>query len=88
MVRTSPVLLLLLAVCAPLATGDLFGYKSLTDIARDLSPVEAGLYSYLHKCRLREHPEVALAQAFADKFVGQSDAIKAIVAAVKDWSDE
>ena len=79
----------LLLATVPLPTAALnFTHKSVVDFMRGLSPVDAGLYSYAHKCRLRTDPHAHLKRSLNRTFVGQTEAVDVILSAVQRWDEE
>lgn len=79
---------LLAAVVASAVASGFHFPRSIKDLARNAVPGTPGPYSFLHRCRLREDPEVYLHQLLANQFAGQEEARSALVAAIKGWSDE
>lgn len=77
--RSLPRLLLLLALLLLPAAAD---WK---DYIRNLNPVEPGLYSFAHHCRLRENPIAYLNASFAAQFVGQASALEVVKDVISDW---
>ena len=61
---------------------------SVTDAARAPFANVVTPWSLLHRCRLRPNPAEYLATILSEKFVGQAEAIAAVVDAVKAWNDE
>jgi hypothetical protein len=61
---------------------------SVIDAARAPLATYVTPWSMLHKCRLRPQPAEFLRTILASKFVGQTEALNAVVDAVKAWDEE